>query len=545
MFGEWLLLIDTRQLDEGSQISADVCVIGGGPAGLTVALELSRRGVDVAVLESGGLREDAKTSDLLRGRSTGLPFGVGPGYRSRYLGGSSNCWGGWCRPWDPWEFEQRSWVQHSGWPIGAGDLEPYQHRAIRFLELGSHAYDPDSWERSVNRKDVRRIRTDADRLVDIVAKITLPVRFGTHYRDELARSQKLRTFLWANVTCIDVDSSGGRVRSLAIRTLSGRNATARAKAYILATGGIENARLLLASNNRHSEGVGNKYDLVGRYLMDHPRLSSGSVELSQLGKANKFYDFKYHYQCGKIVAEGVRIAGGFMLSPKIQRDERLLSAQAWLNSVFVGERSQSVDALIRLKQRLSRQDTAGSSFLKDSLEVIRHPTAPILFAAGRLFHPACLVRDVEMVAIVEPEPDRESRVTLSTQKDELGVPRVQVTWRLSELVKRTFDRTFEILAEELEAKKLATVSRGAKLQESEWPPHLVGTWHHMGTTRMSDSPTTGVVDRDCKVHDLSNLFVAGSSVFPTAAANYPTITLILLALRLSDHIALELQRMPA
>jgi choline dehydrogenase-like flavoprotein len=148
---------------------------------------------------------------------------------------------------------------------------------------------------------------------------------------------------------------------------------------------------------------------------------------------------------------------------------------------------------------------------------------------------------VTLQAIVEAVPDPDSRVTLSADKrDRFGMPRVKVEWRLGEQVQRTFDKTFSLLAQELQMAGIADVELDAPLEGRRWPAKLEGTWHHMGTTRMHDSPHEGVVDRDCKVHGMSNLYVAGSSVFPTVGANFPTITIAALALRLAGHLVRQL-----
>jgi choline dehydrogenase-like flavoprotein len=170
-----------------------------------------------------------------------------------------------------------------------------------------------------------------------------------------------------------------------------------------------------------------------------------------------------------------------------------------------------------------------------------HPVEAGAFGAARLFQPRALITDVKFQTIVEAEPNRDSRVTLSEQRDRLGMQRVKVDWQLTDLVKRTFDRTNTLLAQEMEQAGVAKVTLDAPLEGRPWPALLEGTWHHMGTTRMHDSPTLGVVDRNCKVHGMSNLYVAGSSVFPTVGANFPTITITALTLRLAEHVARELQ----
>jgi choline dehydrogenase-like flavoprotein len=536
------MFIDTRQLDEQSRIEADVCVIGGGAAGVTIALELERHGMRVALLESGGLEPDEATLDLYRGDNAGLPYGFAEGCRSRFLGGSSNCWGGWCRPLDDWDFERREWVPDSGWPFGKAELAPYYDRAHRVLKLGPREYDAAFWEAAIGRHDVRRIPLSSPRIVDTVSQFSPPVRFGVDYRNELQRSETVKVYLHANATDIETDSDARTVKRVQVKTLTGRMVWAHARLFVLATGGIENARLLLASDRSQPAGLGNGEDLVGRYFMDHPRLMSGSVRFADEWARNKLYDSKFHYQNPAVSAHGTCVAAQFALTPAAQREEGLLNSRVWFASVFPGEGTESVQALVRCYLRLQGKDEMGHRLSRDLLAILANPYHAARFATARVFQPRSLIKDVRLQAIVEPAPDRKSRISLSTERDALGMRRVKVHWHLGELVRRTFDRTFEILSEELRRKAIAEVRLDAPLGARDWPGHLEGTWHHMGTTRMHDSPRRGVVDRECRVHGMANLYIAGSSVFPTAGANFPTFTLVALALRLADRIALNLRR---
>jgi choline dehydrogenase-like flavoprotein len=534
------MFIDTRGVDDGQEVDTTVCIVGAGVAGITLAMELDQLGIDTCLLESGGFKPDDETRDLYRGENVGLPYAFADGSRSRYLGGSSNCWGGWCRPLDPWDFDKREWVPHSGWPFGLDELAPYYARTHALLKLGPNNFDPAFWESAIGRPDVRRVPLVTGRVRDTVAQFSPPARFGKLYRKDLERSSHVRVFLHANVVHIDTDADATHVTRIQVATLSGRRITVAAKRYVLAAGGIENARILLASNRVRPAGLGNDHDNVGRFFMDHPRMMSASVRFSKAWARNKLYDIKYHYQNASVAAHGTPISSQFALTPQVLRDERLLNARVWFFSMFYGEGSLGSEALIRCKQGLLGKDQPGWRLRDDLATMARHPVDTIGFGLTRLLQPRPLITDVKLQAIVEATPNRDSRVSLSETRDRLGMPRVKVAWRLDDLVQHTFDRTFALVAEELQASGVAQVVLDTPLEGHPWPLTLEGTWHHMGTTRMHDSPREGVVDRNCKVRGIRNLFIAGSSVFPTVGANFPTITITALTLRLAEHLARSL-----
>ncbi|WGS50576.1 GMC family oxidoreductase [Paraburkholderia sp. D15] len=535
------MFIDTRTVAQNTVIETTVCIIGGGVAGITLAREMSRAGVDACLLESGGFGPDDETRDLYRGENAGLPYTFADGSRSRYFGGSSNCWGGWCRPLDPWDFEKRDWIAHSGWPFGLDELAPYYARTHELLKLGPQNFDPAYWEREIGRPDVRRVPLASGDMRDTVAQFSPPLRFGKVYRDELLQSQRVRVFLYANVLNIDADAAGTTITRVQVGTISGRRLTVQAKIFVLATGGIENARLLLASNDVQAAGLGNAHDLVGRYFMDHPRMMSGKVRFRPGNARNKLYDIKYHYQNPAVSAHGTKISSQFAPTAEWMEREKLLNSRVWLYSKWYGEGSAASEALIHCKEALLQKDQPGRSLKRDIQTMIAHPLHTVGFGLTRLLQWPALISDVTLQAIVEAVPDPDSRVTLSPDKrDRFGMPRVRVEWRLGEQVQRTFDKTFALLAQELQTAGIADVQLDAPLEGRTWPVKLEGTWHHMGTTRMHDSPREGVVDRDCKVHGISNLYIGGSSVFPTVGANFPTITISALSLRLAGHLVRQL-----
>ena len=351
----------------------------------------------------------------------------------------------------------------------------------------------------------------------------------------------MAVYLYANVVDIEIDAQS--VRILKIKTLTGRTAEVKAKIFVLAAGGIENARLLLVSNNVRPAGLGNHNDLVGRYFMDHARLYSGRLRFRQDWARNLLYDFKYHFHNKTIRAHGTCVAAQLSLAAELQRREQLLNARVCFSSVLPGQESSAAKIIRRTKRRLFSQEQQGG-IARDALALVAQPIDATAFVLAYYLYPRFLVRESQFQAVVEPLPDPDSRVTLSQQKDKLGMNRVKVDWRLGSLVKRTFDRTLAIIAEELDRAGIADVTLDPKIENGEWPKRseVEGCFHHMGTTRMHDSPKLGVVDRNCRVRGVNNLYTAGSSVFPTAGANFPTITIVALAIRLSEQITKEMLR---
>jgi choline dehydrogenase-like flavoprotein len=536
------MFIDSRNVEEHAVIETTVCIIGAGVAGITLALELEKQGIDACMLESGGYKPDDQTRDLYRGENVGVPYEFADGCRSRYLGGSSNCWGGWCRPLDPWDFDKRDWVKDSGWPFGLDELRPYYARTHALLRLGENNFEPAYWEAAIHRDDVKRHPFPGGKVRDTISQFSPPVRFGKVYRAQLLKAAHVRVFLHANALSIDTDSGAQNVTHIAVGTVSGRRFAVKAKLFVLATGGIENARLLLASNKVSPAGLGNGNDLVGRYFMDHPRIMSSNVRFRKQWARNKLYDIKYHYQNKAVAAHGTFISSQFALTRDALEREKLLNARAWFYSVFRGENTKGSEALIRCKQALLKKDQPGYNLATDVLTMMAHPLDTACFGLARLLQPRPLITEVKIQMIVEAEPNRDSRVTLAEQKDCLGMNRVKVDWQVTELVKRTFDRTVALIADDLQRAGVADVTLDEPLEGKPWPAQLEGTWHHMGTTRMHDSPKEGVVDRNCKMHGVSNLYVAGSSVFPTVGANFPTITIAAMTLRLAGHLAQVLKK---
>ena len=238
------MFIDARQIEEGSLLQTNVCIIGGGIAGITLSLELIRQGIPCYLLESGGFGPDPATQDLYQGENIGLSYISADACRSRYFGGSSNCWGGWCGPMEPLDFEKRDWVSNSGWPFDLSELVSYYNRSHDILKLGPFNYDPGYWEKLIYRDDVKRMPLKDLPIRDTISQFSPPVRLGSLYRDKLRNSKKVNVYLYANVVSLLTDESAGTVTSVKVATLNGNTFDIAASVVILATGGIENARCI-------------------------------------------------------------------------------------------------------------------------------------------------------------------------------------------------------------------------------------------------------------------------------------------------------------
>jgi choline dehydrogenase-like flavoprotein len=170
--------------------------------------------------------------------------------------------------------------------------------------------------------------------------------------------------------------------------------------------------------------------------------------------------------------------------------------------------------------------------LRNAIRRIAATAAASLKKAAR--SPSTRLYVVKNVAEQAPNPD--SRVVLSRERDALDCPRVALCWRTSPLDKRTAHRAREIFGEELWRAGAGRLQSSLEGEGKPWPARLRGARHHMGTTRMHSDPRRGVVDANCRVHGIANLYVAGSSVFPTSGAANPTLTIVALALRLAGHV---------
>jgi choline dehydrogenase-like flavoprotein len=514
---------DARTLETGSIVEGDLCIVGAGAAGISIALEWVGSSRKVILLEGGGFDFERAMQDLYRGEIVGKPYFPLDAARLHYFGGTTAHWAGFCSPYDSIDFEARPWVPHSGWPIRRDELDPFYARAQHVLELGPYDYDAASWQ----KRDSAYVPLPVDQRVlwTKMWQFSPPTRFGTRYRDAIVTAPNVHLLTHANVCEVEANESLTAVDALRVRTLEGKELRVRALHYVLACSTLQNARLLLASNRRATTGLGNANDLVGRFFMEHLEMPGGELLLMR-PQSMRIFAF------GQL---GSQPRGELALSAATQREHGLLNGTASVETANVNPKDvKSTFQLItpEVLEALRVWEKNGAKGIP--------PLPPEILAGGQ--PGGAPPRRFALKTRQEQSPNPDSRVTLSREKDAMGMPRVRLDWRLTELDKRSIRMFYHVVARELGRVGLGRVKILDWLLDDDrsWPSFLSGGWHHMGTTRMHRDPKQGVVDADCRVHGLANLYVAGAAVYPTAGAANPTLTLVALSLRLSDHLKAKL-----
>ncbi|MDZ4702199.1 MAG: FAD-dependent oxidoreductase [Rhodothermales bacterium] len=508
--------IDARTLEDGSLIEGDICIVGAGAAGISMALECVGTPYNVILLEGGGFDYDTEMQDRYAGETTGRDYHLLQSTRMHMFGGTTGHWAGMCSPYDEVDFIKRDWVPHSGWPIQRKDLDVFYARAHKWLELGPYEYSTEYWEK---KEPIRpQLPFDKAKVYTKMWQLSPPTRFGTRYREDIVSAKNIHLYTYAAVTNIAANESVSSVDELEIKCLNGKQHRVKARVYALATGTIQNARLLLASNRQARNGLGNDLDLVGRFFMDHPEVSSAFLAIPETRNLDLYMQ--------NLGFASRNYRGELTLNRATQEELRILNITAGL---YPATSTETADIRSNIQRQYPNAKVFKDQF-DDNLERIKAgEKTPTISTESTIFR---------LFTRIEQAPNPASRITLGPERDELGVPRVQLNWQLTNLDKRTIRDFYHTLGEEVGRHGFGRIMIMDWVEEPDdvWPPFLGTGWHHMGTTRMHEDSKQGVVDVNCKVHGLSNLYVAGAAAFTTAGAANPTLTLVALSLRLSDHL---------
>lgn len=469
---------------ENIDLIYDICIMGSGPAGITLALKLAGKGLKVALLEAGGLDYSVESQDFYKCESVG--HDAWPSFtRLRYFGGTSNHWSGRCRPFEASDFDKRIINGLPGWPIRYGAIERYLEEAMTILDLSiSDGFNP-----------INEHLLESNFYPDEFSK-SPPTRFKKKYLNEISANPNIDCFYNATVIDLQLDSSHQAVTTVTIANYNGSHAELSAKDFILCLGGIENPRFLLNCDKQMVSGIGNSNGMVGRCFMEHLNVPIGSFLYKDPDKSSPMQFFTNNEFCN---------------SNDLGRSNLTMSM---IQNIKSYGRTHTIKTFFK--------NIACQMEIEDKVQFISNFSCPGMGTIGSL---------------VEQAPNLDSRVTLSKTKDNMGLQRARLDWQIAEYDKRTIRSTAVAMAKEFALANLGNI----KLADFILDPSISIKYghhaHHMGTTRMSEDPKDGVVDANCKLHDLDNLYIAGSSIFSTGGACNPTMPIVQLSLRLADHLA--------
>ena len=546
------MIDDSRAINDGAILEADLCVIGAGAAGISLALQFDAASQSVLLVESGGPSPDSATQALYEGRTLNERLHSPPvQYRQRRFGGSTTIWGGRCIPFDPIDFETRAYMPFSGWPIGYNEVARYYPKANALCEAGAFAYTAETAFSDAMKPLIAGFESTVVS-TNTIERFSRPTDFARAYGAQLAASRNIRVLLHANVTGLKTRENGREIECVDIRSLSGKRFIARAKRYVLATGGLEVPRLLLASNDRFPKGIGNANDLVGRYYMCHVAGTLGTLNLKvPLSAVSHGYD---------VLPDGIYCRRRFAITPEAQRAHGIGNFIARLHHPRITDPAHQSGPLSALYLALPlisyeyshrfREDGAQGAalWLRHAFNVLRDMPGTAGFAIHWLHKRMFAARKFPSVIVTprsphfalefhaEQQPQPESRVRLTDERDALDVPKIEVDWRYTGFDIETVRIAYRLMAQEFARSGCATLTYDEATLEAVAVRDGAYGGHHLGTARMSASPASGVVDGDCKVHGVENLYIASGAVMPTSSQANPTLTIVALALKLADHL---------
>ena len=494
------VLFDISELASGTELRARVCVVGAGAAGITLARRLAASGLEVLLLESGGLRLEPDIQALYHGATGAVRYLPLEAVRLRYLGGTTNHWTGQSVPLDATDFQTRSWVPDSGWPIAYDEYLHHLDEARSVCEVPAGTFDYAEAVKNYGIAPFPRIRG----LQPVLLRFSPAPRFGERDRPDLQGNSNIRCCLHASCLGLSMDVNGQRVAWATVGSLEGRRIRVFADCFVLAAGSIENSRLLLLSRRPSGVALGNEYDMVGRFFMEHPYAELYHTTLSQAAAAS-------YFAVAGLKLDGSRARRDARFQHSVQAQEGLLNHTFYFRVLPDGPPDESFgEHLTRLWDKVNAKTLGAERRGSYSLRI-------------RLEH----------------APHADSRITLLDARDALGSQMAKVDLRFGEIETRTIRYVQDRVARAIGQAGFGRTKLDPAGVE-RWVERAGWQYHHVGGARMNHSSRRGVVDANCRVHGTGNLYVAGSAVFPTSGHANPTMNLLSLTLRLGDHLAKEL-----
>jgi choline dehydrogenase-like flavoprotein len=541
-------------LPEGGAMEVQVAIVGAGPVGLAVAMRLAGRIGRIALIEAGGTQfKPAQSLEFLKAAHINDPRHLPTELnRRRMLGGTSSIWGGRCIPYDPEDFAPA--VGRAGWPIAFGEMAAHIAEALEFLDAGKPEFSAES-ALPAHPALLEKATGDVD--TDRIERYSKPTNVWQKFGTKLARSRDVEVIHGATCTNIITNAEGTRVVGLALRTASIRSYEIFAPTIVLACGGLETPRLLLASSGNRSCGLGNERDLVGRFYMTHLVSDASNVGAIALHRPETAHAFNYTK-----TPDGVYGRRMILLSPGARKRHGLG------NIVFrpsrppiddASHRDPVLSAMFLVRNLLIPREYARSLAVETGVSapwMWRNHVANIATGVPRLcgFSTDWLARRTlarrKLPSVflyrmdgtyplefnAEHMPNPESRVLLGRETDPFGMPRLIVQWQMRDSELAWICQAYRVLATAIAKAGFGKIRLDPDLPVTVQRALVPQGAHHIGTVRMDADPSTGVVNPNGEVWGTHGLFVAGSAIFPTSGFANPTLTAVALALRLADYL---------
>lgn len=545
-------------------------MVGAGPVGIAIAIEVAKNGFDVVLVESGYEKLDSNAQQLAEAAewNTSLHAPMSMSVR-RQLGGTSTIWGGRCVPYDRVDFERRDHISNATWPVTYDELLPYYQRACSWLQCGRAAFDTTQMTH-LPRSVVPGLREGTGSSATF-ERWSLSTDFAREYGDELKRSRRIRVV--TGLTCTEVisDSDGTCVKNLHCRTLEGKRVTIQARGYVLACGGLETTRLLLASRGPHGGALGDHSGHLGSWYMGHV---SGVIAKIRFSTPPRATVFGYERDI-----DGTYVRRRVSIASEVQRTRELPNAIAFLANPDLSDHRHRNGILslayLTLRSPLGELVTPAAQHLSVAGGGALGPMADKAAQVSVRAHLMNVVRDGPSVARFamrfgtrrflaggrkvpglfsaysgencyplqyhgEHIPNRQSRVRLASGRDSVGMRRLNIDLRFSQADVDGILRCHDVWDEYLQKNGCGKLEYVSPDSSSLVWSRMGGGSHQLGTTRMASKAENGVVDEHLAVHGVANLFVASSSVLMTSSQANPTFMVIVLALRLADRLKMVL-----
>jgi choline dehydrogenase-like flavoprotein len=522
------MTIKKTQYRPSEEIKTTVCVVGSGPAGAFVAVELAKNEIDVLVLEAGTHEVDSSTDEMLDqvvvSGHADLNFGF-----SRQFGGSSNLWSGRVASLEPIDIAKRDWIPFSGWPFGYSELHRYYAQVLEIMDIPyselldikqnrSKEFFPIFDQNIYHGLDIKRFCWNDP-----------PFNTGSYLRENSSgHGNRLRYCMGAKVRRLYQTHDGRLITHVEMILPDGNTMFVSAKIFVIAAGGLETPRILFNSDSVYFEGIGNRHGVLGKYLQTHPKADMGILVLNHkiLTNSPLFSDQSRN---------GYRVRFGLGLNPDTQKKLESLNHYVQLSPLLEYQTTRLFEAF-KGSSALKLPFINRSRFLRGGLPRL----GLIVFEAiGRIARLQQRARMFVLRGFLDQFPDPANHVSRSQRLDSHGDPMIDINWSFSSRDKKTVVSFFNHLDSVFRTHRLGHIETNIANME-EWPLTAIHS-HFIGTTRMGEISTHAVVDPDCRVFGTNNLYISGPSTWPTGGYANPFLTIAALSLRLGSHLLSRLQ----